>query len=365
MKEVRLLLTLDNPVFCKAPVSYHLLLEGSFLLCCLIGLLVAFILCYLFYYLKRATRKKALEDLFGDMISEIIICEQSEELPAVMNQPYVQQIIRGPLSKPFGRRVLLTQLVNIHRTISGRGSDNIRWLYEFLELNRDSFALLVSAKWHRRATAIQQLAEMGQTRHLTRIYKATNSKNKWIRKEAQVAIVKMTGFKGLRFLGVLSHPLTQWQQLCLLRELAMEGEYETEKIKGWLKAENASVQEFALRLIKRYSIMELHEEVAACLQHPLRTIRMQALETIREIATEETPAILQQTFEGKSAEEQVLVVCLLTEIATPEQTRFFQRLVHHEDVRVKALAAAVLKPVGAPEKIYQIPSGKLRNVDVA
>lgn len=62
---------------------------------------------------------------------------------------------------------------------------------------------------------------MDQKNLLTKIYRETNSKNEFVRSEAQIAIIYMTGFNGLRFLDVISYPLTLWQQIKLLEQLRL------------------------------------------------------------------------------------------------------------------------------------------------
>lgn len=340
-------------------------LDVSFLLLTTVMLVLAFIIFYLLYYLSNASKKRELIYQYSNIIAEVILCETSQELQQVIAQPHVQETFQRWLSKPVGRKILISELVKIHKTISGQGADNIRWMYEHFSLVEDSLHNFASYKWHRKAVAIQQLAEMKQVKYLTRIYKATDSKNKWIRTEAQIAIVKLTGFKGLRFLNIITHPISQWQQLCLLRELIMDNEYDSENLKTWLYSNNDSVVEFTLRLIKKFMCFELQDNVANCLYHKACNVREAAIITLMEIAAEEAPWLLQQRFPGASNKERLLILSFLKEKGVNEQIPFLEDLLSHEDGSIKIAAhAALLRISQSASNIYSL-QGSERKADVA
>ncbi|HEU4902714.1 MAG TPA: hypothetical protein VFT06_07970, partial [Flavisolibacter sp.] len=245
------------------------------------------------------------------------------------------------LTKPFARKILIKELVKTTDSISGKAAENLRWLYEELALGSDSFRSFQTGAWHRKAAAIQHLAEMQQSNYLVRIYRETNNKNPFIRTEAQLAVVKMTGFKGLRFLTIVSHAISQWQQLSLLSHL-QEGEAEEENIKSWLNQKNDSVVEFALRLVEHYRCYDLHDDVIACLQHVSPAIRLQALEALKEIHNDTTAKALVHHFPMAAREEKLCILALLCETtAGTDELDFLTSLLNGEDeaIRFRALQA--------------------------
>ncbi len=348
--------------FLKALVPYTVLLQASFFLVCAILLVLVFIIFYLLYYLNRLAKRRQLIEVYSEFISEIIICEGEEELVNVLNGEVNQKLIKACLSAHLGKTVLMEQLTRSHKNISGQGADNIRWVFEQLSLQETASGNLNSLQWHVKATAIQQLSEMGQIKYLTKIYKATNSKNALVRKEAQVALVKMTGFNGLRFLNVISYPLSQWQQLCLLRELPMGENCDVEKIKSWLQSANETVVEFALRLIKKFALTEQHDLVAGFLVHPSEKVRLQAIETLQEIATEQTPMALQQVFGGSPRQEKLMILSVLSEIGSQEQVAFFRSLLLQPDAFVRVGAEKALVRMG--ENFYRPFPAEQSKLDV-
>jgi hypothetical protein len=352
-------------VLAKNLIPYQYLMDVSFLLFTTVLSLLGFIIIYLLYYLNRTAKRKYLVAVYSDLISEIILCETPAELDETLTQPYVQAIRSKWFAKSFGRKILIGELVKIHRTISGRGAENIRWFFDRFELQADCLQNFESQKWNRKASAIQQLAEMKQLKYLTKIYKATNSKNRYVRTEAQVAIVKLTGFKGLRFLNVIAHPLTQWQQLCLLRELSLEASCDPEKIKQWLQSKNETVVEFALRLIKTYVCFELHNEVAQCLQHASGRVRLQAIYALEEIAGEETARLLKENFERADLNEKLLLLAALEKTGGEEQLPFFSSLLQNENAAIKNAASLLLKKYRiTAASVYKLPGDEFK-ADVA
>jgi len=285
---------------------------------------VAGMLSFVFLFRKqrylRQQKKGAVLHLFSNLVAETAICESLQEVQATL-QAFAAA--NGKLlQKPFARQVLIKALVKTKDEISGSAAGNLQHLFEQLQLHKDCYQRFLSKQWHVKAKAIQQLAEMQQSQYLVKIYRETNHTNKYIRTEAQLAVVKLTGFKGLRFLNIVSHPVSQWQQLSLLSQLK-DGLAEEDNIRRWLSSSNSTVVEFALRLTEAFKCYQLHTEVVACLQHTSAVVRRQALHALREIACEDTTSVLMHYFSTAGKEEQLVVLDLLGEIGTGEKELFF------------------------------------------
>lgn len=291
-------------------VPYTWLLNAALFLALVVVGMLLFIGFFLHRNDGRQRRKAQFRHLFSDLIAETAICDSPEEVTQTAEQ------FAGANSKllanTFARKILIRELVKTKDSISGKSAENLRLLFEKLELDKDTFTRFQSGQWHRKASAIQRLAEMQQTKYLLKIYRETNSRNPFVRTEAQIAVVKLIGFKGLRFLSIISHPVSQWQQLSLISHL-QEGEIKEEKLKEWLCVKNETVVEFALRLIEIYKCYDLHNEVADCLQHASPVVRMQALQALKEIGSDTTTGVLLQHFQIASRQEQLTLLRMLPE----------------------------------------------------
>ncbi|WP_121352651.1 hypothetical protein [Flavisolibacter nicotianae] len=298
-------------------------------------LAVAAILLFVFLFLlqnKRKKKRKAqLRVLFSDLIAEITIAENRPELQETLQAFASPKGRKQLLANGYARKILINELVKTKENISGQSAGNLCWLYEELGLRQDCFRAFRTGKWYRKVRAMQQLAAMQQNDYLVKIYRETNNKNSFIRTAAQLAVVKLTGFKGLRFLSIVSHPVSQWQQLSLLSHL-QEGEVEAGMIRLWLSKKNESVVEFALRLVEIYKCHDLHNEVVNSLRHDSAAIRLQALQALREIYTDNTAEALLQAYPLLNRPEQLAIVAMLPEVGGSENAlRFLTTLVQGED----------------------------------
>ncbi|MDB5251658.1 MAG: hypothetical protein JWP27_827 [Flaviaesturariibacter sp.] len=261
-------------------ISTEYLLETSLFFLLFTAGLVLFMVIYLIGFIKRKRTKQHLQSVYSSFLTEIILCDTKEELLDVLEKPWVQSLRKRWFYDEDARKLLIREIVKACKSLAGVASDNILWLYGTLGLQEDSLKRLRSKTWFVKARSIQELAEMRQNDQITKIYRETNSRNPYIRREAQIAVVKMTGIDGLRFLSVLSHPLSQWQQICLLAQLPDYAEIGTDRLEKWMKAPNHSVVEFALRLLVHYQRYDLISSVEAFMEHPNAAVREQAVKTI-------------------------------------------------------------------------------------
>ena len=249
------------------------------------------------------------------------------------------------LDDPQARQVAIDELANCKKNFSGIVAENIVALYNQLGLREDSLGKMRNKrKWYIQAKGIQELYLMDQKNLLTKIYRETNSTNEFVRSEAQIAIIYMTGFKGLRFLDVISYPLTLWQQIKLLEQLRLFGKKEdlSDRIPGWLQSKNDTVVVFALRLAAEYQQFAVKEAIMGCFVHPSPAVRTRAIKTLITLADDKTPFILSGYFSKEGFENQVHILDSLISMATEEQQPFLEKLLDAPDHIIKLKAAIVL-----------------------
>jgi hypothetical protein len=294
-------------------------------------ILLVFIASSLIYRNRHSIRRKYLVSLYSDFISEVILCDSEEDLTKVIGQPQVQDIMGRWLTRPYGRRVLTDEIIKAHRNMTGVSAANLRWLFDYLNLQNEALQKLTSKKWHLKVSGIQQLAEMKKEKYISRIYRETNSKNHYVRTEAQIAVVKLTGFDGLRFLNVISQPVTQWQQLCLLEQLSLQSSFNEEKVVVWLQSKNETVIEFALKLVEYYKSGTLYSSVISCLDHRSTSVRVQVIQTLGEIYQDDTASFLEGCYYWMEKEARLKTLEVLRQIGTDQQIPFLTSLLQEED----------------------------------
>ncbi|MES2331660.1 MAG: hypothetical protein V4539_18785 [Bacteroidota bacterium] len=334
---------LDNVV--TRTITYFLnpdaLLIGVMVMLVCIALIVSVIYLYLFYKKRNFFYKDRIRKHLETWITQIIM-EEAPESIVISNKFY--KVLNNHVASQFA----IDELIMCKKNFSGVVAENIIALYIQLGLKKYSIKKLATKnKWHIRARGIQELYLMNQSDVLTTIYKNTNSNNEFVRMEAQTGVIHLTGFPGLRFLDVISYPLTEWQQLKLLEQLRLFPKKEdlSEKIPGWLRSKNETVVIFALKLADEYQQFSVRKNVINCLVHPQRAVRSQAIKTLITLADEKTPAILLGYFSKETQANQILILEALRTIATEAESGFLLNLLDHENDTIKLKAAVVLAAV--------------------
>lgn len=330
------------PVLLEIVHPYQLL-EGMYFFLLVIAGVILFIAFYLVKRSRTSVKRRQLRHQFSDFISELAVCDTEAERNECVEGPAVKIQINRWLADGFARHTLIRELTATVKNMSGQAAANICWFYETAGLYKDSLGQLKSKHWHVKARAIQQLAHLQQARYITRIYRLTNDKHELVRNEARIAVVKLTGFEGLRFLDVITYPITDWQQISLLHELAQHRRIVFPAMERLLQSPNSSVVEFTLRLITTYQVYDLQHAVLKCLDMPQATIREKALAALKEIGDATAAQVLTQHFQNEEPRLQIQLLHVIQQIGTTEQIPFLLLTLSNPDNDVKASAARAIR----------------------
>ncbi|MDR3716834.1 MAG: HEAT repeat domain-containing protein [Puia sp.] len=313
----------------------------------LLGVLFSVVLFMLLYLLARKKREKQKERWHQPVDLLIRRAIFFEESPDRMQIPITPGVSRW-LKRSYFRQFLLDEMITAKKSFSGNAAENLVRLYNQLRLERLSLTKLSSLKWHIRARCIQELAAMDQKDQVGKIYRLTNHPNEFIRMEAQSAIVHFYGFEGLRFLDVVSQPISEWQQIQLLAQLPKTLGAGLKGMESWLKSSNSSVISFALKLARIHRRFELHDAVAGCLDHHNPAVRIQALKCLQDICNETTATLIIGRYEKNDRLYRIAALetlqCMGPESAE-QQIGFLQKELLNEDDTIKLATARVLATV--------------------
>lgn len=318
------------------------------------------ICCILIIMLLRTKREKSTQK--WKQIADLLIRKAIffEEQEGTQTDIHLTSRAGNLLKNKRFRKVLTDEMINARKNVSGSSADNLKKLY--LQLNLHHFALsrLNNGKWYIKAQIIQELSIMDLKEHLTKIYRFINDSNDLLRMEAQIAVVRLYGFKGLRFLDLVTYPLSEWQQIKLLHELTNVSTENFSGIEKWLKSANKSVVVFALKLTRIYHRFELHDAVAVCLADHSDEVRYQAIISLGEIYNHETSGILIGRLLKEAPREQKAILQVLQNLATTDDILVLLDQLNDENASVKFLAAKTLSKIGPEgyESLVQHPQAQ-------
>jgi hypothetical protein len=305
----------------------------------LTALLVSLIYYFLYEKKKRHRLRDSVKKSFELWISKAILEEYDDEEKGLFHIP--DKFIKH-FKNPVKRQYALDELLNSKKNLTGSAGHNIVQLYEQLDFKKYSVKKFKSKLWYIKAQGIQELYVMDQADMLTRIYKNTNSANEYVRMEAQTGVIHFSGFEGLRFLEVLSYPMSEWQQIKLLEQLRSKNMIELGRLSGWLKSQNDSVVIFSLKLTEEFQQYHVHNDAVACLSHPDHKVRYQAIKALERIANEETPSVLTKNYRNETAQNKILILQALKSIGSDEEVPFFLQALDEQDDNLKLAAARSL-----------------------
>ena len=302
---------------------------------------VGFMLLYLLSERNAQKRKSRWKRIADALVLAALFFEEGVRKPGVAIPES-----RKWIHTPGFRECLVDELVTAKKNLTGAAAAGLVRFYRLLQLEKDSEHKLSSPKWHLKARGIEELAWMEQKDQLRRIYRHTNNRNEFIRSEAQLAIVQLYGMEGLRFLNVVSEPISEWQQMKLLARLPKKAGEALKGIRGWLQSANPSVIAFALQLAAIHHLFEFHDHVAACLGHRDAKVRVQTVKCLREICNTQTSGLLIDRYPENDRAYKEAVLEALGVIGAGSSVHFLQWVLRNEDNSLKLLAARALARLG-------------------
>ncbi len=304
-----------------------------------LGLMVMvflFLIFFSFYKRRLEIKKKFWEETIFSVISQVIFYEEDQ-------QPEMEiKLDKSLLHNSKFRQYFTDEIIHVKKNLFGAPASNLRKLYTSLYFDKDSLQKIHSTKWYIKAKGVQELAIMEQVQYVKEIFRLTNNSNELVRNEAQCALVNFYGFKGFRFLNVIVHPISQWQQIQLLNYLHDAKSTDTHQLKKWLASKNESVVILSLRLATFYNSFEVYNEVIQCLQHPDQQVKLNALMYLKKIASGDAAEKIINCYNFSDRTVKLSILSVLEEIGNENQVSFLLKQLHDNDDTIKLAAAKTL-----------------------
>lgn len=321
-----------------------------------IVLTILFTFFYLMFKKRRSKEKGDLQRLFYLLIEKVIFNE-STIFPKNDGRINLPMKFQKKLKKRFARSVMKDVILDSKNNLTETYGENLQALYNQTGLKKDALKnLRFGKRWYIKAGAIQDLSRMNQTDCIRHIYKYVNNKNKYIRMEAQSAMINLWGFRGLRFLNFIVHPVSEWQQIILLRQLSYFTYEEFQGIEKWLQSPNDSVVIFALKLVRVYHRFELYDAVAKTLEHPNLVVRRNCIITLAGIYTEDTASLMISHFDPEARICKLAILSALQEAGNEQSIPFLMKELKSGENEYKLKAAQAIVAIGKREGLELIAS---------
>lgn len=276
-----------------------------------------------------------------DLITYLYAGNEEEEISPEQHQIIEKLKIRAV--DKFKRRVIVSTLLRLRNEISGEMAESIQKLYHNTGLISYALSRLKRKKWYVVAKGIRELTQFHVKEVHDEIAIHVNHPKREVRNEAQLYLVTLFHFEGLKFLTILQTQLSEWDQIQLLEVLQRFDEQEIPDIIPWLKSSNDSVVVFALKLAKIYNQFEVKEVLIELLGHKREKIRIDAIDALSHLQVGEAKYDLKNNFNKLNIDEQIAFFRMLENLYESTDESFLIEQIQHENFEIKLSALKILK----------------------
>ncbi len=242
------------------------------------------------------------------------------------------------------KEALITEMLLLHKTLSGEIKKIIQTLYLELALHSYSMKKLESKKWHVKAQGINELSQMNVNSSTNSIVRMLDSDNEIIRMESQCAIVNLHKSNPFSFLDHLKHPLTEWEKLNI-HYLTENAKAKIPQFKNWLNTENDSLIIFCLQMIALYKQNDALDEVEKLFTNTNEEVRKNAYIAADKIGVDSLSDALKEKYADEEVENRLKIIKALGNMSDYSNLDFMENKLQNETdfaTRLK-LASSILK----------------------
>lgn len=140
---------------------------------------------------------------------------------------------------------------------------------------------ICSTDWHTKAMAIRLSYELGLNQNLNKITALGEDKHILVQREAQIGLVTFLGWKSLDFFSTIKTPISQWQQICIIKKLHKDHPtIEKEFIEKAIEQNNPNSIELLIRIISSFKLSEYKYYIEQQLKSPDKKITNSVLKVL-------------------------------------------------------------------------------------
>jgi len=222
----------------------------------------------------------------------------------------------------FRRSLILRELIFLHRNLSGDLALKTKELYNNAKLYRDSYRSLKQGSWTNQVKAMNELAFMDHIEAQPEIEKKLKSKNEIIRKEAQIAIVKLNNSPdALLFLQDYAYYFSDYEQIIVLNVLRRNKTHEV-NLAPLFDSKNDTVVIFALKLTGIFEQNQNYPFVIRLLNHPNPKICAASLYALKKLWLPESSRHLLYSYDNQSYQNKLKLLEVLEQISSEENEQW-------------------------------------------
>jgi|GEM_PF-2875200 len=247
----------------------------------ILGMSIVFFLTLTVIFFLILITKRTLTIIHQRQISKLsknntLIIEQV----LFSENPLSSRLVSIFLKRKIARKSLMEELLYLRKNLNGDLARRLTTFYMSSGLINDTLKKIHSSSWHIRCKGLKELGDMRMDEFAELAHMLIQNKNRFIRDEAVLCYIRLSGFDGLKFLNNYKYDISDWQQANLIHVLQAIETIPPLPIGLWLNSDNQSVRLFALRLIAHFRQCDNTLSLGLLLGNPRATIRIATLKAI-------------------------------------------------------------------------------------
>lgn len=255
--------------------------ENIFIGCIVLLVSSLLILWVLLTYTVWANKKK--ENKLYQLEKQVTIgLAQSFKGPKKSKYPWISNYYESNEALWQFSTVLLKVVGLLHRA----KSEAINSFSYHIGLSHIIEKKMNSKDWYTKAMAIRLSHELGLSQNLEKINSISKNTHILVQREKQIAQATFLGWQSLEFLTRIETPISQWQQICIIKKLQKDHpSVQKEFLEEALRQDNHNTTELLIRIIGSFKLTEYKYFIENQLHSKSRKISDCALKVLHTFET--------------------------------------------------------------------------------
>jgi hypothetical protein len=246
------------------------------------------ITCVLFLFGSRIIKnynhkkEKKLRTIFQLPLNSIIFNEDAD-MPEASHKFHIDQLNTAIGKSVFARHVLVKQVLDIKKSLTGATSRRLDRVYRDLNLIEFSKNKLTSFRWKVRAQGIRELTEVSWYERVLFERISRSSRNKTLREEIFMAIVRLDHENPLSFFEDYEGEVSDWMKINIYRYLSFRDPRTLPQFSTWFNNPNNEVVLFAIGMTKQFRQISSTGSLEKLLAHENNKVVSAAIDALTHL----------------------------------------------------------------------------------
>lgn len=294
---------------------------------------------------RREAIQESLKNEFEELLTEFLFGGESEKGSA--NYKKLVSKLKAKTKSTLQHRTFVEVMRELHKNLQGESAESLEILYQDVGLQTAAKARIKKGRWFRKAFSFMELSQFNVQSAGDLIMKFTDNSNKTLRDEAQFALIRLWGIRGLKFVPKTTTLMSDWQQVRILEQLKKMHRDDIPSFIPWLKNKNPSVIQFALKLITYFNQVDAEEDIIALFDHEEPKVQNMALYAIGKLQLENSSKHIVEFYDRfEEPETKIYAVKTLQELLVPSTKDFFFNRLKEDIYEVVMYSAEAINSLG-------------------